>query len=76
MSAIGKHSNVVVYNAAGDVTEWHALSHSLHTHCYSSRKGSLIGLFANRLFTFSCLYAAAICSHCMYFELTVPAAEG
>ena len=43
------YTNVVVYDAAGDVPEWHALSHSLHTLCFSSRKFGLICLLANGL---------------------------
>ena len=62
--------------SSGDVPEWHALSHSLHTPCASLRKGDLICLSANRLITMSCPYAAAISSLCRYFKLTVPAAEG
>ena len=43
------YTNVVVYDAAGDVPGWHALSHSLHALCVSSRKVGLIRLFTTGL---------------------------
>ena len=46
-----------------------------HTLCFIEER-QFICLSANRLITMSCPYAAAISSLCMYFKLTVPAAEG